>query len=71
MKKVLVLLADGFEEVEALSVVDVLRRGNVDCKMCSIGDEYVRGTHNIILEILTIMIMMLLYFQEDYQEQRI
>lgn len=50
MKKVLVLLADGFEEVEALSVVDVLRRGNVDCKMCSIGDEYVRGTHNIIIK---------------------
>ena len=50
MKKVLVLLADGFEEVEALSVVDVLRRANVDCKMCSIEDEYVRGTHNIIIK---------------------
>lgn len=50
MKKVLVLLADGFEEVEALSVVDVLRRGNVDCKMCSIEDEYVRGTHDIIIK---------------------
>ena len=45
MKKVLVLLADGFEEIEALSVVDVLRRANVDCKMCSIDEEYVRGTH--------------------------
>ena len=44
MKKVLVLLADGFEEIEALSVVDVLRRANVDCKMCSIDEEYVRGT---------------------------
>lgn len=50
MKKVLVLLADGFEEVEALSVVDVLRRGNIDCKMCSIEDEYVRGTHDIIIK---------------------
>ena len=50
MKKVLVLLADGFEEVEALSVVDVLRRGNVDCKVCSIEDEYVRGTHDIIIK---------------------
>ena len=39
MKKVLVLLADGFEEIEALTVVDVLRRGNVDCKICSIEDE--------------------------------
>lgn len=50
MKKVLVLLADGFEEVETLSVVDVLRRGNIDCKMCSIEDEYVRGTHDIIVK---------------------
>ncbi|WP_434796724.1 DJ-1 family glyoxalase III [Terrisporobacter vanillatitrophus] len=50
MKKVLVLLADGFEEIEALSVVDVLRRGNIDCKMCSIKDEYVKGTHNIVVQ---------------------
>lgn len=50
MKKVLVLLADGFEEIEALSVVDVLRRGNIDCKMCSIEGEYVRGTHNIVVQ---------------------
>lgn len=50
MKKILVLLADGFEEIEALSVVDVLRRGNIDCKMCSIEDEYVRGTHDIVVK---------------------
>ena len=50
MKKVLVLLADGFEEIEALSVVDVLRRANVDCKMCSIDEEYVRGTHDIVVK---------------------
>lgn len=50
MKKVLVLLADGFEEIEALSVVDVLRRANVVCDMCSIDEEYVRGTHDIIIK---------------------
>ena len=50
MKKILVLLADGFEEIEAISVVDVLRRANVDCKLCSIEGEYVRGTHNIIIK---------------------
>ena len=47
MKKVLVLLADGFEEIEALSVVDVLRRAQVVCHMGSLGSEYVKGTHNI------------------------
>ena len=41
MKRALVLLANGFEEVEALSVVDVLRRGNVDCKICSIDRAFV------------------------------
>ena len=29
MKKVAVLLADGFEEIEALTVVDILRRASV------------------------------------------
>ena len=47
MKKVLVLLADGFEEIEALSVVDVLRRANITCHMGSLDNEYVKGTHNI------------------------
>lgn len=50
MKKILVLLADGFEEIEAISVVDVLRRANVECKMCSIEGEYVRGTHDIMIK---------------------
>jgi protein deglycase len=47
MKKILVLLADGFEEIEALTVVDVLRRANVECDMCSLSNDYVTGTHNI------------------------
>lgn len=47
MKKLLVLLAEGFEEVEALTIVDVLRRANVGCDMCSLDKEYVKGTHNI------------------------
>ncbi|CEI73485.1 MULTISPECIES: DJ-1 family glyoxalase III [Romboutsia] len=50
MKKVLVMLADGFEEIEAISVVDVLRRANVVCDMCSIKKEYVRGNHDIVLK---------------------
>ncbi len=50
MKKVLVLLADGFEEIEALSVVDVLRRGNIVCELCSVEGEYVKGTHNITIK---------------------
>lgn len=46
-----VFLADGFEEVEALTPVDVLRRFGLEVKTVSITDEKtVRGTHNIIVE---------------------
>ncbi len=43
---VFVLLADGFEELEALSVVDILRRGNVDIKTAGIT-KTVTGANGI------------------------
>lgn len=43
-----IFLADGFEEVEALTVIDVLRRGDVDIKSVSITeDPVVTGAHGI------------------------
>lgn len=50
MKNVAVLLADGFEEVEALTVVDIMRRANINCDMVSIKDIKVTGAHNIPVE---------------------
>lgn len=48
MKKVMMFFAEGFEEVEALSVVDVLRRGGVEVEMISIDErEVVTGAHGI------------------------
>ena len=48
MKRVNVLLADGFEEVEALTVVDLLRRAKVYVDTVSIMEDYtVRGSHGI------------------------
>ena len=45
---VFVHLATGFEELEALSPVDVLRRGGVDVKTVSVMDEHtVVGSHGI------------------------
>lgn len=38
MKKVLVFLAEGFEEIEALTPVDLLRRASVDVELVSIND---------------------------------
>lgn len=48
MKKVYVFLAEGFEEMEAVTPVDLLRRVNVDAKFVSItGDKAVTGAHGV------------------------
>ena len=40
--------ADGFEEIEALTVVDVLRRAEVPVEMVSLNaDLQVRGAHGV------------------------
>lgn len=50
-KKIIVFLADGFEEIEALSPVDYLRRAGAEVLTVSINDdEFVRGSHNIIVK---------------------
>jgi len=46
MPKVAVILANGFEEIEALTVVDVLRRANITCHMVGFEDT-VTGSHAI------------------------
>ena len=44
-------LAEGYEEVEALTCVDVLRRAGVDAKMVSVtGSLLVKGAHGINIE---------------------
>jgi 4-methyl-5(b-hydroxyethyl)-thiazole monophosphate biosynthesis len=49
--KVFVHFANGFEEIEALTVVDVLRRADIDTKMVSVtGDLMVTGAHGITLK---------------------
>lgn len=48
--KVAVMLADGFEEIEALTVVDILRRSNIKCDMISIKNEIVEGTHDVVIK---------------------
>lgn len=51
MAKVFEMLAEGFEEVEALMPVDVLRRGGVDVKTVSTTDSrIVRSSHGVAIE---------------------
>ncbi len=48
MAKVYIFLANGFEEIEGLTVVDLLRRANIEITMVSItGSQYVAGSHRI------------------------
>ena len=47
---VYVLLADGFEEVEAIEPIDILRRGGVSVATVGIFGKYVTGSHNIKIE---------------------
>jgi len=50
-KRVMVLLAPGFEEIEAVSVIDILRRAKVNVQICSSTEkEYVTGSHNITVK---------------------
>ena len=39
MKKTAILFANGYEEVEALTVVDLLRRAKIGCEILSVADS--------------------------------
>ncbi len=44
---VYVFLAEGFEEIEALAVVDILRRADLPVTTVGVGGETIKGTHGI------------------------
>lgn len=45
-----VFLANGFEEIEALATVDVLRRGEFEVRTVGVGGKQVTGAHGITVE---------------------
>lgn len=47
---VYLFLANGFEEIEALGTVDIMRRAGIDVKTVGIGGKQVCGSHNIKVE---------------------
>lgn len=48
--KVAVIVADGFEEIETVTVVDMLRRAEISVQLISIGERILTGSRKIRLE---------------------
>lgn len=50
MIKIAVLFANGTEEIEALTPVDVLRRAGVYCDLVSVSGDYPVGSHQVTVK---------------------
>ena len=50
MKKIAVFIADGTEELEALTPVDILRRTGAKCDIISVNGEYIKSSHGITIK---------------------
>ena len=47
MPTILVPLAEGFEEIEAITIIDILRRAEFEVVTASLGDTSVKAAHGI------------------------
>ena len=50
MAKVYAMIADGTEEVECLTVVDLLRRAKIDVVLTSVDNKQIKGSHGVLIQ---------------------
>ena len=48
-RSVLVPLADGFEEIEAVTIVDVLRRAGIEVVVAALAGRQAKGAHGVVI----------------------
>lgn len=55
MKKAALIIAEGFEESEALTIADILRRAEIPCDLMGLVQEEVTGAHDITVRCDTVL----------------
>ena len=50
MARVAVLMAEGYEEGETLTIVDLLRRAGIECYTFSFSEGFVKGMHHMSIK---------------------
>ena len=50
MPKIIVPISNGFEEIEAISIIDVCRRANIEVTIAAVEDLTTIGAHNIKIQ---------------------
>ena len=48
-KKTIIILADGFEEIEAITAIDILRRAGVEVTICGLDSKEVKGSKEVVV----------------------
>ena len=57
MKRAAVIIAPGFEEGEALTIIDIIRRAGISCDSVGLTEQVVTGAHQITMKCDTILSM--------------